>query len=270
MSRGIAKFLERTSQHTSNEDSIEACSEDSHLDPNQINNNGPLSNTDTQASGSSPVEEESVLDKIRFALNQAVDLLQESLELNVGGVVLLDTAVGYSDTGNTEAYLDSTTDIGFQVKVARREEQRRSTSNESSTRPRLMPDDGQVKEWSQESTRMPGDEHKAAKVLAMSAGREEIWDPNENVLDAKTLQSLINTYPKGNVWYLDEEGFFSSLEQMHGRQETPGIGPLGRRKSTPSIDATHQKAEATMLARIFQGSRQIIFLPLWDAGGSKW
>jgi hypothetical protein len=265
MSKGIAKFLERTSQQTSNEDDLEPQQDDADQTP--TNDNGPIASTATQANSSSAIEKESVLDKIRFTLDQAAEILRDSLELNVGGVVFLDTAIGYSDTGNTEAYLDSTTDIGSQVEVEKQEEKRRKASNESGTRPSLKPADRLGQEVSQESTRTYGDEHKAAKVLAMSTAREATWNPDANVLDAKTLQSLINTYPKGNVWYIDEEGFFSSLEQMNELQETPSTSPSGRRKS---VDPTHQKAEATMLARIFQGARQIIFLPLWDAGGSKY
>lgn len=269
MSKGIAQFLERTSQDTSNEDDLETYQAGSQVDQSHTIGNGPAPNTATQATDHTVVEKESVLDKIRFTLDQAAQILRDSLELTVGGVVFLDTAIGYSDTGNTEAYLDSTTDIGSQVKVEKQEEEQRDASIESSTQPTLSPNDGNVREVSQESTRISGDEHKAAKVLAMSTARETTWDPDANVLDAKTLQSLIKTYSKGNVWYTDKEGFFSSLEQINELQETPSRSPSGRRRSMPLIDPRRQKAEATMLARIFQGARQIIFLPLWDAGSSK-
>jgi len=68
------------------------------------------------------------------------------------------------------------------------------------------------------------------------------------------------------MWYLDEEGYFSSLEQMSKSEPTPSISPSGRRKS---VDVTQQRAEANVLSRIFHKARQIIFLPLWDAGGGE-
>jgi hypothetical protein len=45
---------------------------------------------------------DSVLDKIRLTLNHAAEVLRESLELTVGGVVFLDTAIGYTDTSNAK------------------------------------------------------------------------------------------------------------------------------------------------------------------------
>ncbi|CZR54714.1 related to nik-1 protein (Os-1p protein) [Phialocephala subalpina] len=274
MSKGIARFLERTAQHTSNEEAVEISGDVSQTDQSEsIDNDNPTSNgtAASEPTSSSAIAKESVLDKIRYALDQAADILRESLELSVGGVVFLDTAKGYSETGNTEAYLDSTTDIGSHVEVVKREEKRRQKSHESSLRPTLNPEeDNNGRQVSQESTRSFSDEHRAAKVLAMSAAKIATWDPDANVLDAKTLQSLINTYPKGNVWYTDEEGYFSSLEQQNELQQTAAISPSGRRKSALSIDLTHQKAEATFLSRIFHQARQIIFLPLWDAGGDRW
>ncbi|KAF8854647.1 hypothetical protein BDZ45DRAFT_656420 [Acephala macrosclerotiorum] len=271
MSKGIARFLERTAQHTSNDDAAKVNKDATQTNQNEpIDNITPVASNESQPTDSNAIAKESVLDKIRSALDQAANILQESLELTVGGVVFLDTAKGYSETGNTEAYLDSATDIGSHVELVKREEKQRQRSNDTNRRPTLSKKDGNSQQISQESTRSFSDDHKAAKVLAMSAARVATWDPDANVLDAKTLQALINTYPQGNVWYTDEEGYFSSLEQQNELQETAGRSPSERRKSVPFINLTHQKAEATLLSRIFHKARQIIFLPLWDTAGERW
>jgi hypothetical protein len=112
--------------------------------------------------------------------------------------------------------------------------------------------------------------HKPSKVLAMSAATTATWDPQSRVLDAKTLQSLINSYPKGNVWYMDEDdGYFSSLDQASGFEERFVISPLGRQQPMSPNSSTKERAEAAMLSGIFHKARQIIFLPLWDAGAGK-
>jgi hypothetical protein len=89
------------------------------------------------------------------------------------------------------------------------------------------------------------------------------------MLDGKTLQSLLNSYPKGNVWYIDDEGFFSSLDQINDLERFNETSPSGRRRSVPAINVTKQMAEATILSQIFHRARQIIFLPLWDAAGGR-
>lgn len=66
---------------------------------------------------------------------------------------------------------------------------------------------------SQSAVRSSDDKHKPAKILSMSAAKIAAWDPEATVLDSKTLQAFIKSYPAGNVWYMDQEGYFSSLEQ---------------------------------------------------------
>ena len=103
----------------------------------------------------------------------------------------------------------------------------------------------------------------------MAAAEVATWDHKSRVLDGETLQSLITSYPKGNVWYIDDGGYFSSLEQITELASSAVTSPSGRRRSVPTVDVTQQNAEATMLSQIFHKARQIIFLPLWDAGGGR-
>ena len=82
------------------------------------------------------------------------------------------------------------------------------------------------------------------------------------------LQNLTARYPKGNIWYVDEEGYFSSIEQVrdfHG-EEYKNLMEKGSLKS--EVDISKQRAEADLLSKVFEKARQIIFVPLWDAGGS--
>jgi hypothetical protein len=244
MSKGIARFLERSSRDSylgSDEGYLheeEAPSEEEEGQFQAETQHGMEPNHGTH----SITDKGSVLDKIRTALDHAADILRESLELTSGGVVFLDPAIGYIENDNISAYTDPATDLGAQMERKFRDGKGRQRSNESQLRPSVS-QDGQPsgRHLSVGAIRSSTDKHKASKILAKSS--------------------------LGNVWYMDEEGYFSSLEQVNEWKKRNGVGPSGRTRSISPINMTRKQAEAEILSRIFHGARQIIFLPLWDAGG---
>ncbi|KAL3419195.1 sensor histidine kinase response [Phlyctema vagabunda] len=285
MSKGIATFIERTSRDTlaldvnvQAEDGIEAPEPGIIVDSDQVyEHKETLESLENQSSvpGNDGKSKNSILDQIRTTLDHAAEILRESLELNVGGVVFLDTAIGYTDTDDTDAYNDNSTIIGALVDQITEYPEKtlkvRQNSNASMSRSSLL--DGRTRSHrhlSSGQVRSSYDKYRAVKVQAMSAAKIATWDPETKVLDGKTLQALLNSYPKGNVWYIDENGYFSSLEQIHEQEERARRSQSGRRRSIPSTDIKKQQAEAAMLSSIFTKARQIIFLPLWDAGGDRW
>lgn len=195
-----------------------------------------------------------MLDKIRVTLDLAAEVLREYLELSVG-VAFLDTAIGYTDVGDT---------LPYSVGIEENDGRNSLDANDaiSSTRHHAKKVGGQL---SRQSVRSSNDQHKSAKVMAASTSPLATWDQESSFLNAKTLQSLINSYPKGNIWYVDDDGYFSSLDQIIQAATSPN----GRRRSIPTIDVAKQNAEATMLAQVFHKARQIMFLPLWDAGAGE-
>ena len=262
MSQGISNFLQRTAESISAEPSLiehEGCI-DEKLDSST---KAPVDIQLTDSTGTAVAVQPSqrgndtVLDKIRLTLDHAARVLQESLELTVGGVVFLDTAIGYTDIGDANAY-----SVGIE------EQGGENSVDTESTRPSISRLSDKIGgHLSRQSVRSSDDQHKSAKVMAMSAAPIATWDHKSRVLDGKTLQSLINSYPKGNIWYIDDQGYFSSLEQINDLANSAATSPSGRRRSVPTVDVTKQNTEATMLSQIFHNARQIMFLPLWDAGG---
>lgn len=73
--------------------------------------------------------------------------------------------------------------------------------------------------------------------------------------------------------YIDDSGYFSSLEQVKDRKDTASNATNTTERPpariSGSFDATKQEAEANMLAKVFHKARQIIFLPLWDSAGGR-
>ncbi len=270
MSKGIANFLERSSlEHY-------LSSDEGHIRGGETPSEGKEKgqNREETKDGMGPshgkpssTEKETVLDKIRATLDHAADILRESLELNSGGVVFLDPAIGSIENENTSACADSITDLGTQKERTYIEEKSRLL-DASQLRPSLSQDSQPGgRHLSVGAIRSSTDKHKASKILAVSSRMSEITKSQPPILDSKTLQSLINSYPQGNVWYMDDEGYFSSLEQISEWEQRRGVGHPGRARSTSPFNMTKKLAEAEILSRVFLGARQIIFLPLWDASG---
>lgn len=259
MSQGISKFLEKTAEPTSTGPPI---TENGGFPDEQLDTsaNAPVDIQLTDSNGTSVALQSSergndtVLDKIRLTLDHAAEVLRESLELTAGGVVFLDTAISYSDIGDTDGY-----SAGIELNEGKNFN---SIVDGEPGPPLTRPGDKDGRKLSRQSVRTSDDQHKSTKVLAMSAAPIATWDHKTRVLDGKTLQMLISSYPKGNIWYIDDEGYFSSLEQINELAGSAATSPSGRRRSVPTVDVTKQNAEATMLSQIFHRARQIMFLPL--------
>ena len=285
MSKGIAKFLETTSQVTeadlettdaseaSRKGSIarKASSSDPPRSPAFVQDlqdeAARYEKGDDETSKSPSLK---VLDKIKLTVDHAADILRESLELISGGVLFLDTALGSKDAGVANDYFDLSTYAGAEPEDSFSAESKMLfgstlgvpalTSAGATTRGGISP--GQVRSFN--------DQYQPAKVLAMSVSDNARLNPSTKVPDGKTLQNLISTYPKGNIWYIDDEGYFSSIEQVDEICDGQTPTPSGKRRSRPYFDMTRQREEADILSRAFENARQIIFLPLWDAGGRKY
>lgn len=269
MSQGIAQFLELTSNETENyKQALEQTSllgsmsrrpSTSGYDDEGRNRSRARASKDNKADENTPAN---ILDKIKLTLDHAADILRSSLELAAGGVVFLDTALGYHEASLDDDYFSGKQaeerDVEFSVSSSEFSSTQRLSSKGSSSLGYNSP--GHV--------RSLNDEVRPARVMAMSA---TAWTPGSNTLNGKTLQSLITAYPKGNIWYIDDNGFFSSLEQISDEHGTGKLlNPSGRRRSVGGkVDVTRQKAEAALLSKVFHRARQIIFLPLWDLAGSK-
>jgi hypothetical protein len=263
MSKGIGDFLERTSQYRDLSSSNELESESDDNMPIEV-----VPQEDKLLDGAhniSPEErdvqgKESVLDRIRITLDHAANILRESLELTAGGVVFLDAAVGHAELNN----------IDVEDHIINSNDRKRRETMEGALRPASLQEYGAAgRHLSQGLIRSSTDKHKPPKILAVSAANANTWSPKTRILNSKTLGSLTKSYPKGNVWAVDEEGFYSSLGQIHEWEKTGGTKTSEKRRSIPPADLTTQRSEAAILSQIFPKARQIMFLPLWDAAAGR-
>ncbi|POS84901.1 hypothetical protein EPUL_001122, partial [Erysiphe pulchra] len=209
-----------------------------------------------------------VLDKIQVTLNRGAETLRESLELDSGGVVFLDTAVSYTELEELE-----------ELDISRKDNKTALTKYmvDQSASPRLNANNDKSNAYiaghrrhSSTGGRKASGRRKSPKVLASSVSKGAEWDENVKAMDTQALQDFTKSYPKGNVWYIDQDGYFSSVEQL-GKIQQKLSADSGRKSSrATSYDLSAQRAEAALLSRIFTRARQIIFVPLWDASTDRW
>ncbi|KAM3078801.1 hypothetical protein ACMFMF_003733 [Clarireedia jacksonii] len=269
MSKGIARFLEKTSPYTDPADDASSSSGSAMSDKALMTSN-PRSNESNQVPSKEKQPQrssEAVLDQIRITLDHAADLLRESLELSAGGVVFLDTTEGYNEAGFIDAYNDPCTDLGAEVEEVKSRQSSPDTRYDSGAGSTYQDFRAQL---CSSSPRASTGRYKAAKILSTSTAEVATWDGEAHVLDGKSLQTLTNSYPKGNIWYIDANGYFSSLEQVHDYEHSRNAGLSSRSRRNSTFDIKKQEAEANMLSKVFHNARQIIFLPLWNAAAEKW
>ena len=267
MSHGIARFLERQSIKDDQVRNDEEHTAGASAGPEHILNEKEPAHADSGRSDRRSSTETD--DPIQRTLHSAANILRESLEIESGGVMFLDTAVSFDGPGYTNAYSDPNTLIGQNMEAVDGKDDRpvfrhnreQSHGGHSSSDPH--PYDGQ--------TRSSENRNHAAEIMAisMSPGYQPT-QPADNVLDSKTLQTLLNVYPEGNIWYFDEGGYFSSLEQDEQPEVESKSKTSNRRRVEVKRRTSEEIAEATLLRERFEKARQIVFLPMWDAATKRW
>ncbi|KAL8860062.1 MAG: hypothetical protein Q9178_003611 [Gyalolechia marmorata] len=193
----------------------------------------------------------------KVTFSRAANLLSDSLNLREhGGVCFLDTTTGprnvslrRSGTIETESESDA--------KDSPRKGGRAKRRNNSGLTHDRHPED--IKE------------SKRAEVIAFSGSRpaplsrDESQFPNTFIpLEERFLQSLLKHYPRGKVWIFDGvEGLTSEEEDMR-----PSGPPASKEQRQRRL--SRKISEKETLRRCFPNVFELIFVPLWDAGSSRW
>jgi hypothetical protein len=88
----------------------------------------------------------------------------------------------------------------------------------------------------------------------------------------KALHTLLRRYPRGKLWTLDSEvEILSSSEEDWGasnnaKDPEQQLKAVDRRK----LRRARMRSDAKFLSRHFPGVSQLLFVPLWDSGRSRW
>jgi len=176
MSQGIATFLEKASLIDASPAATATSSvkrpraekkDERQSDPLGIWKYDGQEASDTQES--TEPSKSTIGDKISMTLKQAAIILRQSLELNSGGVVFLDTSVGYTAAGSIDAYLDETTILGAHFSKIKKDQPQHENENEIKSSTLSQPVHEIGESLSQRSIKSSTDKHNAPKVQAISA-----------------------------------------------------------------------------------------------------
>lgn len=91
------------------------------------------------------------------------------------------------------------------------------------------------------------------------------------ILDNKALQTLLKRFPRGKLWTFDSDGTISSSsEEESQKRRRKGSISQSQDAYRRKLRSARSKDDARYLSRRFPGVRQLLFVPLWDAGRLRW
>ena len=180
----------------------------------------------------------------RRTLDRAANLLRHSLDLEGhGGVVFLDTTVGFSNPDD-----DPNSSSGDE-------------DNNTSRPPSMLYHSNVGNIFGSIS-----EEHRKMADILAQATPEHTGEQGTifSSLDEHFLQLILKRHPRGKLWSFDEEGGFSSSE------EERRFSRSSRSTDEHSQSRAHRRyAEARHLQRCFPDVRQLLFVPVWEASSSR-
>jgi His Kinase A (phospho-acceptor) domain len=89
--------------------------------------------------------------------------------------------------------------------------------------------------------------------------------------EEKALHTLLRRYPRGKLWTFDIDGAVSSSSEDEIFKRLPRDADQQRNDvRRRKVRSQKAKSDARFLAKHFPGVRQLLFVPLWDAGRSRW
>jgi signal transduction histidine kinase len=232
----------------------------------------PIDPTENVASPADTLSEGSTM-KVLFS--RAANLIREAFEVD-GGAVFYDAQRGFGDLQKPGSPISP-----------KREDSQDATGDElpSSSEFQSDPDDKSPDDKGNSSglgegmfSRSSAESKKLVEVLGFSTARassihgDEYPGPHSfTPFPEKALHTLLSRYPRGKLWTFDSDGAVSSsseeeIFETFRRDPTQRALEVQKQKKK----SARAKSDAKFLLRHFPGVRQLLFVPLWDAGRSRW
>jgi hypothetical protein len=231
----------------------------------------------------SPIEDLSEASSMKVLFSRAANLIREAFEVD-GGAVFYDAQRGFGDPqlhqkpgpkARTSHEDSHTSGDDLQSSSEQHEDQDKSLQQASpgSSKGSISPGVGEGM-FSRSST----ESEKTVEVLGFSTADassihgDEYPGPQSFIpFDEKALHKMLTRYPRGKLWTFDSDGAVSSsseedvIKPRH-RDPVQTAKDVHKRK----IRSARAKSDARFLSVHFPGLRQLLFVPLWDAGRSRW
>jgi hypothetical protein len=225
---------------------------------------------------SSP-EDQSETSVMKILFSRAANLIKEAFEVD-GGCVFYDAQRGFSDAPPKPS-------PGMSLPV----DENQMTSGDDLPSSSEAPSDFEEKMEAPKDSPGLGDRmfsrssvesDKLVEILGFSTtsgasihgdeypvpGAPQCFKP----FDEKSLNTLLRRYPRGKLWTFASDGAVSSSSEEEFAR--PSSDPIqhGKDLYKRQLRKNRIKSDARFLSRHFPGVRQLLFVPLWDAGRSRW
>jgi hypothetical protein len=238
---------------------------------------------------SSPEDGTSERSSMRLLFSRAANLIRESFEVD-GGAVFYDAQIGFSSSMNEKSEPGHT--ILTEDRHMRSLADSSHTGGDDPVSSSEQHSDGDVKvsppafapqsAWPElrEATfsRKAGESVKTVEVLGFST--EEASSIHNDPLpgpqvftpfEQKALHTLLRLYPRGKLWTFDSDEAVSSSSDGETFSRSPrDLFQRSKGIRQRKLGSQKTKSDAKFLAKHFPGVRQLLFVPLWDAGRSHW
>lgn len=234
---------------------------------------------------STPGEDTSETSSMKLVFSRAANLIREAFEVD-GGAVFLDAQIGINSDmgrkGSDEQLFreDSNTD-SMGESLASDTDHQSSGEHASDTEMNVpvtsadfMPE--RRGKFSRSATFT--DTTKTVEILGFSTPEASSINGDSlpgtssfSPFGEKALHTLLKRYPRGKLWTFDSDGAISSSSEEETYRK-PGRPQIDRKKEycRRKARSTKTKADSRFLFKHFPGVRQLLFVPLWDAGRSRW
>jgi len=237
---------------------------------------------------SSPGNDASEGSSMRLLFSRAANLIREAFEVD-GGAVFYDAQTGFSsnvprkdessqpfepDDSHTESLAENSHASGDEQASAG---DQHSDEDTKITHPTLIPQ-GSPELGERRFSRTTRESGKTVEILGFSTAdassihEDSLPGPQAfTPFEEKALHTLLRRYPRGKLWTFDLDGAVSSSSEDETYTRLPR-GPNQRIRDDRRRKVRNQKtkSDAKFLAKHFPGVRQLLFVPLWDAGRSRW
>lgn len=223
----------------------------------------------------SAIETPSEASTVKVLFSRAANLIREAFEVD-GGAVFYDAQRGFSEMPKASP----------RVPLGREDSQQSGDDLHSSDDNHSDSDEKPPSPVVSDSpsiaaagfSRSSVESKKQVEVLGFSTARASSIHGDEYPgkhsfipFPEKALHTLLSRYPRGKLWTFDSDGAVSSSseeEAFENFEKDPAQhfkDVQKRQKKSARV-----KSDAKFFLRHFPGVRQLLFVPLWDAGRSRW
>jgi len=242
-------------------------------------------------SGSPLNDDQSESTAMKVLFSRAANLIREAFEVD-GGVIFYDAQCGFSSdmshghgpNDDASSFTESATESPAEVMPGHTSgDDHHSAEEEGGSKipspPTLVPSGDNSPNFGDSAySRTTSNAAKSCEILGFSTsdaasihGDPAPGPQSFKPLDEKTLLALLRRYPRGKLWNFDSDGAMSSSSEDE-RRKPLSKDPIERSKEARKrkLRSAKNKNDAKVISRHFPGVRQLLFVPLWDAGPSRW